>query len=586
MSLFFMFGFQLTASQQRAVSHGPGPVVVCAGPGTGKTRTLICRIAWLIDQGLAAPEEILAVTFTQKAAEEMRRRLEGLKEGETWASRVRISTFHGLCLRLLQENLPTPFRLLSEPQALAVLKETIEESFPEFPLRRLKELARRIGVTKNHLLPPETTTKAFSWDDLPFFPEIYKAYQKKLVEGGVGDFDDLLIRTVNLLEKDPILKDQVRRRYPFVLVDEFQDINLAQYRLFQSLSREEGPWMVIGDPNQAIYGFRGSHPDYFFRLKEIYPKAEWIVLEESFRLNATVVQAAHGVLKSETPIKALKAGPPLIPVIGLDDDESEAEYIAEIVEKEVGGLSFLSAASSEGPGKWGVRSLADIAVLYRLHAQGDRLAEVFTRRGIPFQRVSEIHWAEFPETRILLKKIQALKGKDLSPAAAVEESMAGEKDPFWTVGEGVEVLKRLRSQAASFSGSLSEFVEDLSLLTGLDTFEPEQEAVALLTLHAAKGLEFPLVIISGCEETLLPLSLLKESEPEEERRLFYVGLTRAVDRVVLTWARRRTLFGRRLDQRRSPFVEDMGRELLEERSLSKGKPRKSPRSRQLDLFGR
>ncbi len=235
-----------------------------------------------------------------------------------------------------------------------------------------------------------------------------------------------------------------------------------------------------------------------------------------------------------------------MPVAALSSAEEEGDYITRIIEEEMGGLSLLFQGNGSFPGSSPnrSRSFADFAVLYRLHAQGDLLAKAFLKKGIPFKKVQELHWAERPEIRVCLKVLRSWPCLDIAPGAAVEKVLSGENlDPRAIGDEGLEALKKLRLWAATFKGPLKEFIETLSIQTGLDTYEPDQETVKLLTLHAAKGLEFPVVIIAGCEANLLPLSLLKESDPEEERRLFYVGLTRAGEGLFLTWAKRRTLFG-------------------------------------------
>ncbi|MBA4394716.1 MAG: hypothetical protein C0407_14290, partial [Desulfobacca sp.] len=485
-----------------------------------------------------------------------------------------------------------PFQLLSEQEALALLKETVREREKGFPAQSFKELARQISLAKNALIRPDSPEQLPQWEAYPQWPAMYQAYQGKLALKKCWDFDELLIQAVTLLEQKSDLQNVLQARFPYVFIDEFQDINPVQYRLFQLLTRKEEEWMVIGDPNQAIYGFRGASADFFSRLQRECPALTALQLKETFRLNRTVLTVSSQVLQGSPqnralPLISFRKGEPKVPVAALSSAEEEGEYITQVIEEEVGGLSlgFQGQGSSPGSSPNKSRSFADFAVLYRLHAQGDLLAKAFLKKGIPFKKVQEIHWAERPEIRACLKMLRSWPGLDVEPKAAVEKVLSGENLHRLNLGdEGIEALKKLRLWAATFQGSLKEFIETLSIQTGLDTYEPDQETVKLLTLHAAKGLEFPVVIIAGCEANLLPLSLLKESDPEEERRLFYVGLTRAGQELFLTWAKRRTLFGQNLNQAPSPFLEDIDALLKQQVCPEKAKQPIRPRKKQLSLF--
>ena len=584
----------LTPAQEQAVKHRGGPLIVLAGPGTGKTRTLTFRIAHLIAGGIARPEQILAVTFTNKAAEEMRSRINQLGQEIDGFSSPWISTFHGFCFRFLQENFSTTFQLLSENEALAFLREIVREQFPDFPIQSLKELAQRISWAKNALILPDSSETLPPWDIYPHWPSCYRVYQERIGSGRLLDFDELLIRTVSLLEKDTELRVSLQARLPYVFIDEFQDINPSQYRLFQLVTRINGEWMVIGDPNQAIYGFRGANAAFFSHLQRECPNLTEITLVETFRLNQTILAASSQVIESTIGkskiglISSLK-GEPSLKVAGLSSAEEEGEYITRIIEEEMGGLSLSSKGmdSFSGFRHNQPRSFADFAVLYRLHAQGELLAKTFSKQGIPYKKIQEVHWVERPEIRACLTLLQSLPSGDISPGAALEKIFLSKIPEVHPISaEGVEALKKLRLWAATFKGPLKEFIEVLSIQTGLDTYEPDQETVKLLTLHASKGLEFPVVIIAGCEGNLLPLTLLKESDPEEERRLFYVGLTRAREKVILTWAKNRTLFGRKLVQFPSPFLEDIKAPLKEQLNIEGTKLRRKPGKKQLLLFGK
>jgi DNA helicase II / ATP-dependent DNA helicase PcrA len=248
----------LTPQQRQAVTHRGGPLMVLAGPGTGKTRTLTHRLAYLVlEQGLS-PKNILAVTFTNQAAEEMRVRVARLLPRDPGADHPWITTFHGFSYRLLRQSFFPNHRLLSENEASEVLKSALRERHQKFSSHLLKELSRRISLAKGSLITPEEADHLQKWDAFPEWPAAYRTYQDRLSDQNVWDFDELIQQTAFLLEKQPVFRKQWQLRIPLVLVDEFQDINTAQYRLFRLLAGDQGGWLVIGDPNQAIYGFRGG----------------------------------------------------------------------------------------------------------------------------------------------------------------------------------------------------------------------------------------------------------------------------------------------------------------------------------------
>jgi DNA helicase II / ATP-dependent DNA helicase PcrA len=578
----------LTEFQKQAVEHNGGPLVVLAGPGTGKTRTLTYRLARMLAQGKARPDQILAITFTNKAAEELRSRIDTLCQDINLFSAPRVTTFHGFCFRFLRDQASFPFQLLAEQEAQTFLREMVKAIRPDFPSNQIKELGRRISLVKNIFLNSEASDNLPSWEDYPDWGSLYGAYQEKLAEYQLVDFDDLLLKTILFLENDPALLQRLQSRFPYVFVDEFQDINPAQYRLFELLTRPEGEWMIIGDPNQAIYGFRGASADFFSAAKNRSPVLEEIILPDTFRVPGELLKASLQVLAGSPgnhifPMRARNQGEFKIPVAALPWAEEEAEYIAGLIGKEMGGLDFNSTSgesSTSAP-----RGFADFAVLYRLHAQGEQFAKVLSKRGIPFKMVKEIHWAERPEIRTCLRLLKAMPDLSLSPVEALVRVLSQDNpDLHPKVLEGMEALKKLHLWASTFKGPLEEFLEILAIQTGLDTYEPDQETVKLMTLHSAKGLEFPVVFVAGCEENLLPLSLLKESDAEEERRLFYVGMTRAREKLFFSWAQRRTLFGRNLVQSISPFVEDIDAALKDRVGLALNPKVKPPRKKQLSLF--
>ena len=586
----------LTPQQRQAVTHRGSPLMVLAGPGTGKTRTLTHRLAYLVLELGIPPKNILAVTFTNQAAEEMRVRVAQLLPRDSDAAPPWITTFHGFSYRLLRQSFFPNHQLLSENEALDVLSHSLRDRQQKFPPKLLKELSRRISLAKGSLLTPEEADHLPGWDALPEWPAVYRMYQDRLSDQNFWDFDDLIQQTVFLLEKQPLFRNQWQLRVSQVLVDEFQDINTAQYRLFRLLAGDHLEWLVIGDPNQAIYGFRGAGANFFNCLREQIPQLTEIHLEDTFRLNQTILKASSQVISASSRafpyrMKTAKIGDPTLPVAGLPSAEEEARYLAALIEQRLGGFSFLtsgSAGSEQQP-----VSLADFAVLYRLHAQGEIIGRVFDEKGVPYKKVQERHWSDCPEVRQLFARLKSLLPFQGTPLKAVDQAIAlPSRDPDvphrpsagTDPNQLTEARKKLRFLAATFRGGLEPFLENLSLQTGLDSYEPDQETVKLLTLHAAKGLEFPYVLLSGCEANLLPLTVFGESDPEEERRLFYVGLTRATQNVFLTWAKKRRLHGQTLYQSPSPFLGNIEEILKSNAPLPETSKPDRPRRRQLSLF--
>ncbi len=498
----------LNEAQQAAVTHQGPPLVVQAGPGTGKTRALTHRLAYLLSRRQVSPQEILALTFTRQAAQEVQSRILALLPHFPGLERLRVTTFHALGHRILREAGLEPREVASEEVRRSLVRRAAREH--RVPPAALD---RQIALSKQALLYPED----LSGDEALKWAQAFRAYEAWLTRESLWDYEDLISRPVRLLGQRPEVKAAYRTSFRHLLVDEYQDLNEAQYRLFQALAGPGAEIMVIGDPDQAIYGFRGARPEYFARFHQDWPGARVIRLNETYRLPPPVLDAARQVLAaSGRPLSPLKTRcPGADPVILLEAEtpDAEARAIARRIAALVGGLTHLSLEDPElryreGQGPAGFR---EVAVLYRLNALGDALERHLTEAGIPWERPRE--------------------------------------------GVGPE-------------------------LDGLDL---KAERVKLLTLHAAKGLEFPYVFIAGCEEGLIPWEPEKDGyrDPEEERRLFYVGLTRASRQVFLTRARSRTLWGQKRRPGLSPFLAALKPETLLRPEPEKPAPR---RGRQFSLF--
>ncbi len=485
----------LNPAQRFAVTHQGPPLIVQAGPGTGKTRALTHRLAYLLRRQNVPPESILALTFTRQAAGEMATRVRGLLPDFPGLDHLTLGTFHALGLKLLSEQGLT--RAVADEERRRVLVKEVAKEFG-LPLSRLD---RQISLAKQALISLEHLHK----EDLLPPPQALAAYEALLEQEGLWDYEDLLARPVRLLQEDQDLRAAYQGRFRHLLVDEYQDLNEAQYLFFRALAGPEAEIMVIGDPHQAIYGFRGARPEYFSRFEADWPGALTLRFTETYRLPVPLLTASQHLLSSseEGPEVSRREGDRPVVLIEAASPQEEALAIARQIEALVGGLDHRSLEDyrlryqdpTAGAG------FKDVAVLFRLHAQGPELLQALTAVGLPCELARE--------------------------------------------GVGPEI-------------------------TGLDL---AAQRVKLLTLHAAKGLEFPYVFIAGCESGLLPLELesREPADPEEERRLFYVGLTRAQCQVFLTRARSRTLWGKRRRTRLSPLAEVVGPVRL---SLEIGRGRK------------
>jgi hypothetical protein len=413
--------FGLNAEQAAAVQTVDAPLVIVAGPGTGKTRTLTVRIAWLIEAVGVAPEAILAITFTNKAAGEMAERLAGLLD-PTVAERVCIKTFHAFGAMLLRQHgtslgLDPQFAILGDDDRRILLKK----ARPELKQTELDQALTLISSAKNLLLTAEALESNAGFPEflqLPQFPALLRAYETALRAGQSVDFDDLLLLPVRLLDTDPGLLVAVQERFRCISVDEYQDVNLAQYRLLRLLAGGGANVCVIGDPDQAIYGFRGADRRYFLAFQEDYPDARILTLSQNYRSTQLILDAAMQVIGRAggrkggvtlplprgdeqvggvtPPLRAVEALAEFAEQVRLDvytapTDKAEAEYVVHQIEQLVGGVSYFSLDSGrvEGAGEVKARSFADFAVLYRIGAQSRLLVEAFERSGIPYQAVGQ-----------------------------------------------------------------------------------------------------------------------------------------------------------------------------------------------------
>jgi DNA helicase-2/ATP-dependent DNA helicase PcrA len=542
--------------EQRSAAEAPdGPLLIVAGPGTGKTRTLTYRIAHLISARGAAPEQCLAVTFSRRAAAEMHERLSTLIP-ET-AGRMLVSTFHGLGLTLLQEHaaeigLASGFRVATPAERAEVVRHLFGVSSVKAD-RALEEIGqyRRSRKAANPERARERTA----------------SYEQELLHRNLLDFDDLLLRPLFLLRSRPDLVAHCRERFRWIFIDEYQDIDPLQYQLVRLLCPSDGNLCAIGDPDQSIYGFRGADVGFFLRFRQDWPAARVFHLTRSYRSTRTIVEAACQAIRpaSLVPDRRLIAvrgedGPDeRIVVASAATEKAEAEMVVHTLERLLGGTSSFSFDSGRvGYGDTPSLSFADVAILYRTEAQTPPLVEALARAGIPFQKRSHRPLVDQPGVSRLIK---ALRKRPL--AGSVEAALDQVASD-----EARAAAELLRPLAVRSGDDLERFLAEVALDVEVDTWDPRAEGVSLLTLHASKGLEFPVVFLVGCEEGLLPLTWPGTTEVEdlaEERRLFFVGITRARSRLFLFHSRRRTLRGDTAAAQPSPFLADLQAGLLERR---------------------
>jgi DNA helicase-2/ATP-dependent DNA helicase PcrA len=520
---------------QRAAATADGPLLIIAGPGSGKTRTLTCRIAHLIaDRGLAG-ESFLAITFTRRAAQELQDRLAALCPSPGPAPVV--TTFHGLGLRILREHhkaagLPPGFRVADDAVRLQVATE----------LTGSERHGRKL------LADPD--------------PDGRQALRRELADRELVDFDGLVEMAAALLREHPAIAAGLRARWPRISVDEYQDIDAVQYELLRLLGGDGAGLTAIGDPDQSIYGFRGAEVGIFGRFAADFPGATTVELTRNYRSNPAIVTAATQAIAPATLVPgrtaiAVRGGP--ADVVTLDeaaDEHAEAAWIAATVDRLLGGASFHSLDSGRADGhEHGKLGLSDIAVLYRTDAQAGPLTQALTRAGLPFQKRSHDLLARRAGVADILREMSLADRGDAGPggdvagqlAAAVRALAAARGERDATVIDIRAAGELLTPLARRCGGDAERFRAEIALGAETDALDPRAEAITLLTLHGAKGLEFDVVFLAGCERGLLPLWLpgspLTPEEAAEERRLLFVGMTRARERLLLSCAARRTRHG-------------------------------------------
>ena len=605
----------LDDAQRQIEEAEGGPLVVVAGPGSGKTRVLTRRIARLVASGVD-PGQIMAITFTRRAAGQMRQRLSALLGGGLGA--MQVGTFHRLALSLLRELGCEPKLVLDEVEARRLLEGALADAELS---GSVTAASQAISLAKAAAQGPDEVDEEWR--------SHYDAYQEALRASGACDYDDILLDLLRLLEADAAAREQVRARFPYLLIDEFQDLNAAQYRLVLQLAGAGAGLMAIGDPDQAIYSFRGASPDHFVRLRDRFSDTRLFHLGANYRSQGHIVEAAAAVVghnpgREAIELAAVRPGKERIRLIEVPSETAEGIAVVREIARMVGGTDMVQTDA----GAEGTRSFADFAVLFRTGRQGQVLEECFRKEGLPYRLVGQKGFLQASAVRAALafaryasisqedvRRWQALEAMgaephilrqvrrgELSAAAqdrveALETRIAEYRQ--WAAQEGAgawvrrwqaefgdpedEDLEHL-ARVADAAGTLAQLLETVLLGAEADYEErggPQgPEAVALMTLHAAKGLEFPVVFICGVEDGLIPFRE-RDADLAEERRLFYVGMTRAEEELVLLRARSRQRYGERVQCALSPFVDEIPAQLLAREDAAMPRRREAE---QLSLF--
>jgi len=523
---------QLNEQQRLAVQAGDGPLMIIAGPGTGKTKTLTARIAHLVASGRAKPEQILALTFTNKAAEEMRQRVTE-QIGSACTILPTIATFHALCHELLNANLT----FVTDVQRLQIIKQ-VQRSAVHRGLS-VRELGLLISRAKNMTDIDDEDVK-----------NLVQAYNAGLAERGLHDFDDLLLKTRELLLHDQAARERVRRRFTQILVDEFQDTNRLQYALLQLVRGHENIY-VIGDPLQSIYGFRGASGDIFAKFREDFPQHQAVTLATNYRSAPEIVGVSNALFKEAEYLEAHTAHSGMVRAVRVLNEHSEAHWVVNEIQQAIGGGDLLRAVSDDQ--RHTHRRLSDFAVLYRSRRAAQTIQKVLGESGLPFQVVGEGSPYDQPPVQAVIALLRAamngqlpeLEGfpaaqqrllrdmitdaRDAMPHALAAKLLAGLGfEPTPELQQLVNTLSRFQDLAAAV-GYFDDIAEQAF-------YDPNADAITLLTIHASKGLEFPVVFLIGAEQGILPHD---RADIDEEKRLFYVAVTRAKERLDIVYTTKR-----------------------------------------------
>lgn len=624
----------LNKEQKEAVLNIDGPMLVLAGAGSGKTKVLTTKIAYLIEQGID-PTSILAITFTNKAANEMKSRVEGMLGIDS--NRIQISTFHSFGLSIIKRHYDklgykSNFTIVDSDDVLSTIKRILKDMNLDPKFYPPKTIRNKISSAKNELMTPDELSK-FSNSELDEVTvNVYREYQNKLMVNNSLDFDDLLMLPIILFKENPSVLAYYQERYKYILIDEYQDTNEVQYILSKMLSAKYKNICVVGDPDQSIYGFRGSNYRNILNFEKDYKNTKTILLEQNYRSTKNILGAANSIIKNNKNRKEKdlwtdnNTGDKIV-YKRCDDEKDESNYV----------VSEITKLMNENVG------LEDIAVLYRTNAQSRNIEEAFLRKNIPYKVVGSFYFYNRKEvkdlisylkliyntsddvslTRIInvpkrgigLKTLENITTKANILNTSMFDAIDGGKElefkrlilNFKELSEDLsltelvdlildktgikkeleledtiesqsrlENLEEFKSITKSYEEkygviSLSEFLDEISLVSDVEEYKNRTDVVTLMTVHSAKGLEFDYVYIIGLEEGIFPHSmcLYSPSEIEEERRLCYVAVTRAKKKLTIINSKKRLLYGQDSYNPPSRFINEIGEEYLDKEEEKK-----------------
>lgn len=625
----------LNPQQKKAVIHKDGPLLVLAGAGSGKTRVLTKRIAYLVKNYGVSPFNILAVTFTNKAAEEMKERVRRLLP--VYEGRLFVSTFHSLCVRILRKEIDKlgyndNFIIYDTYDQKKVVKEVLKELNLDSKKFKPAAIQAEISRAKNNLIDSDDYINHSDTFFKKKVKQVYPLYQQRLKDNNALDFADLIMKTVELFADYSLVLKHYQQRFKYLLIDEYQDVNYAQYKLGQLLSADNNNIFVVGDPDQSIYGFRGADISNILDFEQDYPETTVIKLEQNYRSKEKILEAAHNVIKNNSSRKQKRLWSERgkgkdITRYAAGSARDEADYICRQIKKITDDRY----------------SYSDLALLYRTNAQSRILEEGMLKYGIPYQIVKGNKFYDRKEIKDIMAYLKILHNPDDDvslmriinrPRRGIGQKTSGglqkyarennisiyqaglelknnnyisaaykkrvrkffsfmeelqkKKEDIGLINltrkifvksgykksltekndreaqsrlENIEELFSVINEyiQSSDNSSLQGFLEEVSLLSDVDNMEKQDNLVTLMTLHSAKGLEFPVVFLTGMEEGIFPHtnSLLEEDDLEEERRLCYVGITRARDELYITRARSRMRFGETKRYPASQFLQEI-----------------------------
>lgn len=626
----------LNPAQREAVEYLDGPQMIVAGAGSGKTKVLTYKVAYLLKKGFE-PEEILALTFTNKAANEMKERIKALigkKADDLW-----MGTFHSIFAKILRIeakhiNYSSNFSIYDTIDSLSLVQSIMTDFNLEIEALSANSVRHRISFMKNHMVMPDEYRKLHVKSFLDEkIADIYQEYQKRLIEYNAMDFDDLLLKPIELFLNSSYVLGKYKKRFSYLLVDEFQDTNKAQYELLKLLISREGNISVVGDDAQSIYSWRGANIGNMFDFQKDFPKHKIFKLEQNYRSTKMILKAADSIIKNnkdqvDKTLWTENETGELVQIVKCSDEKDEASQISKFIKFEMTKKKM---------------SFNDFAILYRTNAQSRALEDVFRREKIPYRIIGGTEFYKRKEVKDVIAYLRVLANqrdeesllrimnfpqRGIGSTTIVRMLAFADKhkltlfDTMTRVFEVIDIKERIQKNVKGFkvlldkyillkdklsvgeltralvdelgilrmfkeentpeslgryenvtellasltefsnqnnNPSLEEFLQDVSLVSDIDTYDENKNSVTLLTAHSSKGLEWPIVFISGCEEDIFPLSnkFSSDTSVNEERRLFYVALTRAKQKAYVLHARSRYRFGEVAYQSRSRFIDEL-----------------------------